>query len=455
MKFSDIFEKFIKKSPVSVIGYSLVERVLAPDQLNDWFSSISEKQYTRKLLFSSVLDLMSSVVNGVSSSVNAAFQIMECDLGVTRSALYNKINSIEIGTSAALVKKIASELEKIIIEISGERPSLLPGYRVKMLDGNCIEATHHRISELRDVGAGALPGKTLVVFDPSLGIAIDVFPCEDGHAQERSLLPEVIKTVEESDLWIADRNFCTRNFLFGIGFTPKSGSFIIREHKGLPFEVQNKFSYSGKSADGKMYEQKISISNANNDIMSLRRVKVVISNTNRDGDKEIYLVTNLPEDVSAKTIAMLYRKRWSIETAFQHLEKNLNSEVNTLGYPKAAIFAFCTALVSFNIMETIVSTLRSVHGEVVDEKVSNYYIAEQISAVSAGLSIAISDDEWGQLNKLSIPSYAKILMDIATQVKLKTLKKHKRAPKGPATIRTFDKKHPHVSTHKLISKRKS
>jgi hypothetical protein len=29
-------------------------------------------------------------------------------------------------------------------------------------------------------------------------LAIDVFPCEDGHAQERSLLPQVLATIPPS-----------------------------------------------------------------------------------------------------------------------------------------------------------------------------------------------------------------------------------------------------------------
>jgi len=42
-------------------------------------------------------------------------------------------------------------------------------------------------------------------------------------------------------------------------------------------------------------------------------------------------------------VAGLYRKRWTLETAFQHLEAYFHSEINTLGYPKAALFGFCLA----------------------------------------------------------------------------------------------------------------
>jgi hypothetical protein len=59
-----------------------------------------------------------------------------------------------------------------------------------------------------------------------------------------------------------------------------------------------------------------------------------------DRAQELYIVTNLPEDVSGLVIAELYRDRWNLETAFQHLATSLRGEVNTLGYPQAALFGF-------------------------------------------------------------------------------------------------------------------
>ena len=87
---------------------------------------------------------------------------------------------------------------------------------VKILDGNVLAATEHRLKVLRQTNSAPMPGKSLVVLDPALMLAIDVFPCEDGHAQERSLLTDVLPSVEAEDVWIADRNFCTNKFLFGI-----------------------------------------------------------------------------------------------------------------------------------------------------------------------------------------------------------------------------------------------
>ena len=71
---SPIFEKFVEKSPVSVIARGMMERVLNPEQLDQWFENCSQKQYTKDLLFSTVFDIMSQVVSGSRDSVHAAYQ---------------------------------------------------------------------------------------------------------------------------------------------------------------------------------------------------------------------------------------------------------------------------------------------------------------------------------------------------------------------------------------------
>ena len=96
---------------------------------------------------------------------------------------------------------------------------------------------------LRETKAGALPGKSLVVFELELGIATDVFPCEDGHAQERSLLNHVLETVEKDDLWVADRNFCTLGFLFGIQLN--GAFFILRQHQNTPYKTLSEKVFIG------------------------------------------------------------------------------------------------------------------------------------------------------------------------------------------------------------------
>ncbi len=154
---SPVFSPFIENSPISVIARGMLERVLNPDQLDEWFDTTAQKQYTRQLLFSTLFDLMSQVVQGSQRTVHTAFQASAKDIGVSITSVYNKLNGIEPETSAALVRYAAEQVEPIIQKLLGKQGSPLPGKRIKLLDGNCIEKSHKRIKELRSIAAGPLP----------------------------------------------------------------------------------------------------------------------------------------------------------------------------------------------------------------------------------------------------------------------------------------------------------
>ena len=117
--------------------------------MDAWFDGPDTPQYTRDLLFSSAFNLMSQVVCGSQKSVNAAYQAAKDEIGTSIVSVYNKLMCLDINTSAALVRYAADEAMPVIEQLGGTLPPLLPGYRVKLLDGNCIEASEHRIKELR------------------------------------------------------------------------------------------------------------------------------------------------------------------------------------------------------------------------------------------------------------------------------------------------------------------
>jgi hypothetical protein len=52
-----------------------------------------------------------------------------------------------------------------------------------------------------------------------------------------------------------------------------------------------------------------------------------------------------------------------LESAFNELAMSLNGEIDTLAYPKAALFAFCVALVAYNALGVVKGALRAEHGE--------------------------------------------------------------------------------------------
>ncbi len=453
-----IFDRFVDQSPMTVMAAGLIHRVLDPAKLNCIFERARHWQYVHKVMFSSVFALLSEVVTGKQHSVHAAYQAMVKNVGVSVTAVYDKLRGIETSTSQLLVRDISEDLEGVIHQMGGALPDPAPGYRLKIIDGNCLAASQHRLESLRRCGSGALPGKSLVVLDPALRLAIDVFPCEDGHAQERSLLEQVVPTVQADDLWMADRNFCVTAFMAGIASA--EAFFIIRHHANLSCQLSGKRRYIGKVDGNRVYEQTVIVTKDDNQELLMRRIEVHLPKPTRNGDEIVTLLTNLPakgdRPIEGRTIAGLYRGRWTIENAFQELAQHLDSEIDTLGYPKAALFAFAVALVAYNVMSTLKAALRAVHGsEKIEQGVSNYYVANELRNIWPGMMIAIPTEHWDIFIDMSRHEFARTLVQIATHVRLRRFKKHPRGPKKPPPPRRYDPKHPHVSTARLLEQQQA
>ncbi len=187
-----------------------------------------------------------------------------------------------------------------------------------------------------------------------------------------------------------------------------------------------------------------------------RRITLKLQKATRDGDRELHILTNLPPDTLGTTVGAVYRKRWGIELAFQELEATLEGELNTLGYPKAALFAFCVALVAYNVLSVIKAALRAEHGaEKIQEEVSAYYLADEIAGTRRGMEIAIPPKAWRVFQAAPTSEVAKVLVDLAGEVDLLKFRRHPRGPKKPRQPRTFNRRHPHVSTARLLALRKT
>jgi hypothetical protein len=444
---SAIFERFVEMTPITVMVRAIMERIFAPAALDQLFDETAEHQYQRELLFSTVVGLMSLVVCGMYPSVSAAYKGFEKVVGVSKVALYAKINGLEPQLSQALVRYSSAQLLAIHAEFPAGLSTILPGYEVRIIDGNHLGATEHRLKVLRAESAGALPGQTLTVLDPQRSLVVDVFPCEDGHAQERSLFPWVLEQVQPKQVWIADRNFCTNDFLTQIA--QRQAYFIIREHQKLAWKAVTALVAVGSNASGELFEQQVCLTSG----LIVRRIVIQLKETTRHGDAQVWVLTNLPSnEVDALTIADLYLKRWEIEKLFQTVTDTFHCELNTLGYPRAALFVFCMALFAFNILSTVRAALKQAHGATeIEENLSDYYVVEDVQATWRGLDIAVLPEEWQTFQAMTNVAFAQSLRQWAERIDLKRFRKSKRGPKKATTKKPFDPKHPHLATARLLN----
>lgn len=479
MLAEDLLAEYAKKAPVPVMLRGILENVLAPSRLNAIFESAAQKQYTRQLTFAMIVDLMCRIVTRVHPSPHAAYRERAAELPVGERAVYDKINGVEPAVSSALVRNTARELEVVVRTLGQLAPPAVPGYRLKIVDGNHFSATDRRLRLLRG-GGPPLPGQALAVLDPALGLMIDLFPCEDGHAQERSLLPEVLKTVEAGDLWMEDRNFCTTGFLFGIH--KKKAAFLVRQHgNALHWELVGERCRVGRSERGNVYEQAVRLRNDQGQEMLIRRITIELDQPTRDGETELHLLTNLPaEAADGLLLAGLYLLRWRIETAFADLTVPLCCEIKSLGSPPAAIFVFATAVVCYNAIQVLKAAIAAAHEppstpvpaatsaptpvpppaptpavnvpvRSIRDELSMYYIAHEVSSLWRGLDLMTPQRLWDdQFAALTSHDLADRLRTLAANVHLPALRKRppsKRPPKRTSPSKPGS----HVSTAKILA----
>jgi hypothetical protein len=444
-----VLERFTRKNPLAASLRLVFEQMFAAAELDAVFEAHRDRQYTEQLAFSTLVDVMGAVVTGRVDTVHAALKKRRATLGASFTAFYNKLNGAEPAVAAALVRHTAAKARALLDAMGGRRRDLLPGWRVRILDGNHFAATERRLEVLWGCTAGPLPGFCLVAFDPAAMLLTDVLPCEDAHAQERALTAEILALVAAGDCWIADRNFCTHAILFGIAAA--AAAFAIRQHGNLVGTPVGVRRACGRVAGGAVFEQALRLEH-DGAVRVVRRVTIELETPTRDGDTVVHVLTNLPPDVAATTVADLYLARWTIEGAFADLARWFDAELAPLGYPRAALLGFCVGLMAYNAVSTLLGALRATHGEaVVAEQVSGYYVAQFGRDAVGAIDDVLEPDDWTRWRQLAVAAAAVLLKAMAARIDLATIRKAKRATKTPVPKRTRFRKQTHVATHRLLN----
>ena len=163
-----------------------LEHALPSDWIDAVFEDHRQRQYSRELLFSTVVELVTLVSLGLRPSLHAAARTLET-LPVSMGALYDRVNRTEPAILRALVRGSAERLAPVAAGWSSG--SSLPGWQLRVLDGNHLPASEKRLTPLRGHRGAALPGHTLVVYDPDRGLVTAIVPSEDAHRSARGGWP--------------------------------------------------------------------------------------------------------------------------------------------------------------------------------------------------------------------------------------------------------------------------
>ena len=151
-----VLERFERHAPAGVMARMALEHALPAGWVDEVFEAHRQKQYSRELLFSTVVELTTLVSLGLRPSLHAAARGMPT-LPVSLGSLYDKVNHTEPAILRALVRGSAGRLMPVMAALGGTGASL-PGWRVRVLDGNHLPASEKRLVSLRGSAVRRCPG---------------------------------------------------------------------------------------------------------------------------------------------------------------------------------------------------------------------------------------------------------------------------------------------------------
>ena len=446
-----ILDPFAKGAAPAVMTRLALDWMIEATSIDPILDEVAQGQYSREFLLGHFVEVMADVACGFRKSPRSAFLKRQFDRIASLSALYRKLGRMELGASAAIVRETADRAFRLISAAGGLLPEPIPGYAARVLDGNILTGTDHRIAVTRSTRSAALPGMSLAVYEPISGLVRDIVLEENAHTQERALLNQV--AIERGQLWVMDRNFCVRTFLFRI--VRADAFFLVRRHEStLPFEPIEPLRSVGRSDTGEVFEQPVWVDDPECEgrRYRLRRIVLRLDEPTRNGATEVVLITNLPEGVPADLCCQVYRRRWEIEGHFQKLTDLLHCEVPGLGYPRASLFAFSMSVVAGNALAILKGSLRSVHGDEMVAELSNYALVNDIAEVYPGMMIAAPPERWSFVGSGAVARVAELLNELAAGVPVERMLRSRRGPKKPKQVRSSGSRVHHVATKKLLDK---
>ena len=157
----DAIRRFSKKAPAAMLFRGLFARVFSDERMNQIFRDHKERQIESPVVFSSLIHLLTPVISGGKPSVHASYQEREEELGVSKQAIYDKLQGVEPAVSSALVSVPVGELAQVLTKAKATHADPVPGYHTFVIDGKRLDGTEHRLLETRAMKSAPLPGTVL------------------------------------------------------------------------------------------------------------------------------------------------------------------------------------------------------------------------------------------------------------------------------------------------------
>lgn len=234
------------------------------------------------------------------------------------------------------------------------------GHRVVLLDGSCVSMPDN--PELFEEfgrptgfhGKCRYPLARLVTLCIAGTMTVLDYALGRYDEDENYLAKPLLRKLQKGDLLLADRHFAAAHFYWyykSIGV-----EFLTKAHQRLkisrikPIQSYSRYDFLGWLNINEIYRRK------DHDLpakIMVRFIRTVVRD--RGHRKTVWLVTSLLDGkvYPAREIALLYGKRWRIETLFREVKINLSADVLRSMCPQAIRKEVAARLIAVNIVRMI------------------------------------------------------------------------------------------------------
>lgn len=440
-------------SPLTVLVRGVLEWTFPDQKLRELYGQMP-RVWTRSLTIEALFWLVVQVVSGARSAMFAAYRADQAlerpTIGVSYQAMYDKLGRMALPFGTALVRESAARLQPLL---EHARPRHYPGlkpYRVRIIDGTDLGGTEHRLAVLRKIKAAGLPGRLVVAYDWATGICCDAIASADAYTSERTLAQDIFAQSRPQDLFVMDRHYSTTAVMQTLA--GRRGYFLVREHaENLRCRPLEKARHRGRVTTGRVSEQLLEVEDTRSGAtFSVRRLILQLDQPTEAGETEIRLLSNLPASLSSSRLVELYRERWTIERHFDFLKNCLRGEIESLGKPAAAVFMMFMSLVTGNALAVVREAIRVTHGETEQERLSGYYLADELARNYHAVDVLMNAAAWRKLSQLETAAFWDWTQKVVRSLRPAAFYKHPRGPKKPPPKRQSGKHRHHYSTYRLL-----
>lgn len=377
----------------------------------------------REALFSLAVDAIATIAarsrpsDGYLAGLPAGF-------GAAVAALHDRMSRLRAGWGRALVQDSVELLLPATAPAPREREwtRAAGGLRLRVLDGGATSAAP--ACDADDAAHVPADGaRVLPVYDPDLGMIVDLLPAERGRIHARAFVAAVLESVKAGELWIVDAPLDVGALLSG---WPRRGSvFVVRDDDGtLGFGTPGDWQDAGSLDGGRVVEQAVRLDGEPG--LALRRIE-----WRRGGaDAPLRMLTNAPaSQLDAAQVAQLACRQWRDALPLP-LDAVLGDAFGGNVPARAALLARGIVALAYNVFGVMANVVtHALELDARDAERLPAHIAAGVAAAYAGMMIALPPDWWRRYDQMPAATLAQIVRLLAIHVDPRSERRKRRENK--------------------------